>query len=240
MSADVPVLEADAISKAFRGHRVLTTAFLRLYAGRVTGLLGRNGAGKSTLLSCLVGLRAPDSGYIRLNGVAHEQVRLHQLARQGVFFLPDRELLHPRLGVQRQLRAVAQRSGHVCDVDALYTQLRLTTLRDAPPHALSGGERRRAEVAFALLCAPRVLVLDEPLRGIAPLDAEIILQALRAFTRAGGAVLITGHELPSLLPALDAVCWCHAGRTREFDSTTAALADHAFRQHFLPWGATGT
>jgi ABC-type multidrug transport system ATPase subunit len=248
-------LEADCILKRWGSRVVLTSASVRASSGRVTGLLGRNGAGKTTLLRVLVGLESFDGGTVRVNGVGHDRVRLPALARQGVFFLPDRDLLHPQRPIDEQLAWVWMASRHletlaasphpatcagtesataceerVCD---LLLQLGIGPVRRSRPGMLSGGERRRAEVACALIRAPRVLVLDEPLRGIAPLDAEAILGALRRYAADGGAVLVTGHELPLLIGALDTITWCHATRTREFGTVDHALRDAAFRSDFL-------
>jgi lipopolysaccharide export system ATP-binding protein len=228
------LLEADCVSKHYGDRTVLNTASLRARAGMITALLGRNGAGKSTLLRCTVGEIDADQGNIRLDGATVVRPRLAWLARRGVCFVPDRDLLHPAVPVGSQCAWVARDCGTAAGVDTLLEQFGIAHVRDARPRSLSGGERRRAEVALALLLAPRVLVLDEPLRGIAPLDAEVILAALRRFAEQGGAVLLTGHELPLFMASVDAVTWCHAGRTREFTSVSAAMHDFAFRRDFLP------
>lgn len=230
-----PVLEADGVAKRRGDRLVLTAASLRARPGEINGLLGRNGAGKTTLLRILVGLLEPDGGSVRIDGVGQLSVRLAALSQSGVFFLPDRDLLHPRATVGEQLRWMATMSAQAARFDAVCERLGITARLTQKPGALSGGERRRAEVACALLRAPRVLVLDEPLRGIAPLDAECILAVLREFARAGGAVVITGHELPLLEPWLDTVTYCVGSRTTEFASVPAAKADFAFRQQFLGW-----
>lgn len=229
------VLEADGVAKRRGDRLVLTAASLRARPGEINGLLGRNGAGKTTLLRILVGLLEPDGGAVRVDGVGHLTVRLSSLSQRGVFFLPDRDLLHPRATVGAQLRWMATMNAQAHCVDDVCAQLGIAVRLAQKPGQLSGGERRRAEVACALLRAPRVLVLDEPLRGIAPLDAECILRVLRAFARDGGAVVITGHELPLLEPWLDVVTWCSGSRTVEFPSVGAARDDFAFRREFLGW-----
>ncbi len=213
---------------------MLTSASVRAIPGLVTGLLGRNGAGKSTLLRIMTGSIAPDSGVVRVEGEGRLSVTLPWLAQRGVFLLPDRDLLHPRVQVGTQLTWIAERFSRVHAVSGICEQMSIAHVLTAKPRTLSGGERRRAEVACALIRAPRVLVLDEPLRGIAPLDAEMILGGLRQFAQAGGAVVVTGHELPLLLPMLDRVTWCNAGSTREFASVAEAMQDFAFRRDFLP------
>lgn len=230
-----PVLEADGVAKRRGDRLVLTAASLRARPGEVNGLLGRNGAGKTTLLRILVGLLELDGGSVRLDGIGQLSVRLSTLSQSGVFFLPDRDLLHPGATVGNQLRWMATMHGQAARFEEVCAQLGITARLAQKPAQLSGGERRRAEVACALLRAPRVLVLDEPLRGIAPLDAECILGVLRAFALSGGAVVITGHELPLLEPWLDVVTFCSGSRTHEFASVAAAREDFAFRQQFLGW-----
>jgi ABC-type multidrug transport system ATPase subunit len=227
-------LEADSVCHSFGNRRVLTSASLRAVQGQVTGLLGRNGAGKTTLLRILVGMQVPDNGAVRLDGAGQMRVTLSRLAARGVFFLPARDLLLSGLSVRDQLCSMRDTFAAAVDVHAVATSLGIADRLDQKPPTLSGGERRRAEVAAALARAPTVLVADEPLRGITPVDAEVLMGALRAFAARGGAVVITGHELPLLLPHLDRVTWCHAGRTREFPSVEAATADFAFRRDFLP------
>ncbi len=233
MTVAIP-LSADCVSKTYRDRQVLSSASLWARPGIVSGLLGRNGAGKTTLLRILVGMLAPDNGVVRLDGVGELRVTLPQLALRGVFFLPARDLLLPSLSVIRQMRAARDRFGGTGDLEALASVLGIADRVNQKPSTLSGGERRRAELAVALAREPSVLVADEPLRGITPLDADVLMGAMRAFAQRGGAVVVTGHELPLLLPHLDRVTWCHAGKTREFSSVEEAMQDFAFRRDFLP------
>ena len=230
------LLEADCVAKRYGDRQVLVSASLRAVPGKVTALLGRNGAGKSTLLRITTGSIAPDSGYVRLRGQTMLTASLARLAAEGVFFLPDRDLLHPAFAIGAQIQAVADGFRVPVDVPALAGRLGIAGVLALRPRALSGGERRRAEIAVAIARHPAVLIADEPLRGLSPLDAESILAALATFARAGGSVIVTGHETPLLLPAVDRVTWCDAGTTREFDSPADAMQDFAFRRDFLPRG----
>ncbi|MES2523868.1 MAG: ATP-binding cassette domain-containing protein [Gemmatimonadota bacterium] len=229
-----PILEVDCVAKRFGGRTVLSSASLRAVPGRVTALVGRNGAGKSTLLRIATGTVAPDGGYVRLRGCTLERVSLSSIGRHGVFLLPDRDLLLPGLPVGAQIRGAAAVYGVPVDVGTIAGTLGIAGCLDKRPATLSGGERRRAEVAVALARRPDVLIADEPLRGINPIDAGIILGALRALAQEGAAVVVTGHETPLLLPACDHVTWCNAGTTREFSSEAAAMNDFAFRRDYLP------
>jgi lipopolysaccharide export system ATP-binding protein len=236
-SADIapaPLLESDCVAKRYDGRQVLSSASLRAVAGRVTALVGRNGAGKSTLLRITTGSIAPDSGYVRLRGSTLLTVTLPRLARHGVFFLPDRDLLHPGIPVGAQILAAAAAFNTPVDLPMLTDLLGISGCIALRPRTLSGGERRRAEIAVALARRPDILIADEPLRGLSPIDAETIMQALSTFARSGGAVIVTGHEIPLLMPAVDHVTWCTAGTTHEFESPALAMADFAFRRDFLP------
>jgi len=227
------LVEADSIVKRFGEKLVLKAASLRVEADTVTALVGRNGHGKSTLLRIMCGVLQPDGGSIRLNGVAQESVSTADLCRRGLFYLPDRDLLHPHLTVRIQIETASRVRGTGADASGIANLLGISERIDVKPTRLSGGERRRAEFAVAIACSPRVLVADEPLRGISPLDAEQILQALRFVATGGCSVVLTGHEVNLILPAADRVYWCVAGTTREFASPLEALSDFAFRRDFM-------
>lgn len=228
-----PLLEADCIGMRFGRRKVLSSASLRIVPGLLTALLGRNGAGKSTLLRIAAGMLSPESGTVRFEGANIANASLPELARRGVFFLPDRDLLHPALETGSQLPAIADWFDTGVQLSDVAEQLGIARVLQQRPASLSGGERRRAEIAAAMMRAPRVFMLDEPLRGIQPLDAEQIMSALRTLAARGAAVVLTGHELPLILPHVDRVTWCANGTTREFPSTEAAASDFTFQRDFL-------
>jgi ABC-type multidrug transport system ATPase subunit len=209
------VFRADSICRSFGDRRVLNAATLWACGGAVTVLFGRNGSGKSTLLRIAAGLLPADQGVILFAGRAWPRPRLHQLARAGLFYLPDRDLLVRSMTVREHLAAVARWRGGAAGVESAIAELHLGPLLDRLPHALSRGEARRAEVAVALVRAPAVLLADEPLLGIAPLDVERIGRALRRLAAAGCAVAISGHHVAALLDIADAVTWLTAGTTHD-------------------------
>ena len=227
-----PILAADSIGKSFRGRRVLSAASLAVMPGVVTYLAGRNGAGKSTLLQICAGRLAPDHGTIRIAGGVHSRVRLHRLARAGVFFLPARSLLTPSLTVGRQLRIVAERYGNG-EVEETAKRVGILPLLDALPPALSGGERRRAGVSLALLRDPRCLLADEPLRGVEPREAEVIARLLRQLAAQGCGVVVTGHDLPTLLSIADDVLWLADGTTYPLGAPRDAQRHPRLRRHLM-------
>lgn len=228
-----PVLLADSIGKHFGGRKVLASAFLWAHAGRITGLLGRNGAGKSTLLQIAAGVVAPDHGVVRFRGAAYVRPSLPALARRGLFFLPaDQPLLSNALTLEQHLDLVA-RAFPEADAEWAVEVTRAAPILSARVRVLSGGERRRAELALALCRSPRCLLLDEPFRGLAPLDAEHVGEIVRGVARRGCAVVLTGHEVTFVMGLVDEVIWVHGGTTRHLGAPAAARANATFRAEFL-------
>lgn len=224
------ILVADCIGKRYGNRWVLHSASLRATRGELRALLGRNGAGKSTLLRVAAGLISPDAGTVRFNGVARERVRMPELAREGLCFVPDRELLSNSFTVRQQLAFAGPDSNRIASTA---DRLEIAPLLDAKPFELSSGERRRAEVAFAMMRQPRCLLADEPLRNISPIDAEALLQAFKDLAHQGCAVVITGHEAPAILAAVDHVTWCTAGTTYEMGPPFMARTDERFMRDYL-------
>lgn len=227
-----PLLVADCVSKSFRGRRVLSAGSLRAVPGELRVLLGRNGSGKSTLMKIAGGWIQPDSGSVRYDGVAYLTTRLPALAEAGLFYLPDHDLLSSAFTVRTQLEMFRlQFSGG--DVVAAAETMGIGETLDRRPGALSGGERRRAEFAAVLVRRPRCLLADEPFRGIAPKDAEDLARVVRTLAASGTAVVVTGHEVPTLLAAADHVTWCTSGTTYELGSPSDAARHDAFRLEYL-------
>src|SRR5688572_20963867 len=208
------ILVADSVGRKYGEKWVLHSASLRATRGEFRALLGRNGAGKSTLLKIGAGVVAATSGIVTFNGVFRERPRLAHMAREGLCFVPDHDLLSNAFTVRQQLLFVG-RPDDPEGIERVADRLTITALLDARPSELSSGERRRAELAFAMLRRPVCLLADEPLRNISPIDAEALLRVLAEMARDGCAVVITGHEVPALLAAVDHVTWCTAGTTYE-------------------------
>ena len=227
-----PVLAADCVAKAFNGRRVLTSATLRAVPGEVRVMFGRNGAGKSTLIKIAAGRIAPDSGAVHFAGRVYLRASLSKLAARGVFYLPDHDLLSNAYTVRRQLEMIRRRFNGD-DVERAAHRLGVLELLDKRPFQLSGGETRRAEVAAVLVRQPTCLLADEPLRGIAPKDAEELTLVLSKLAAEGTAVVLTGHEVPSLLATADHVTWCTSGTTYELGSPAVATQHDQFRREYL-------
>lgn len=231
----MPVLVADCVSKSFRERRVLTSASLRAESGEVRVIFGRNGIGKSTLMKIAAGVIEPDSGSLHFRGTSRLRARLAQSAREGLFYLPDHELLSAAFSLRNQLELYHDRFNRRSVEDAA-AMANVAHLLDRRPHTLSGGELRRAELAVVLVRQPECLLADEPYRGIAPVDHDMLTGLFRAIADEGCAVVITGHEVPTLLAAADHITWCTSGTTYELGSPDAARAHDGFRRDYL--GAT--
>lgn len=227
-----PLLIADCVSKSYLGRRVLSAGSLRAVAGELRILLGRNGAGKSTLMKIASGWIQPDGGSVRYDDQAYLTVRLRQLATLGLFYLPDHDLLSSAFTVRKQLEMIRGQFHGSAPEDAA-AQMGVAELLDRRPWELSGGELRRAELAAVLVRRPRCLLADEPYRGIDPKDAEHLTRTFRALAAEGVAVVVTGHEVPTLLAAADHVTWCTAGTTYELGLPAIAEQNEAFRRDYL-------
>ena len=226
------ILVADCVARSFGGHRVLTSASLRAVAGEFRALLGGNGAGKSTLLKIACGMLAPDTGIVRIDGRRYQRAALATLARSGVFYWPEANLLSSAFPVGRQLEMI-RRAFDGADVREVAEQVQITPLLGLHPDRLSGGEKRRAELAAMLVRRPRCLLADEPCRGVDPIDVERLTRQFTRLARDGMAIVVTGHEVPTLLASADHVTWCTSGTTYELGPPEAARMNDAFRRDYL-------
>jgi lipopolysaccharide export system ATP-binding protein len=207
-------LEASGLQKRYGARTVVRNVHLAVGAGEVVGLLGPNGAGKTTTFYMMVGLVRADAGEIRIDGAEVQQRPIHQRSRLGLSYLPQEASIFRKLTVEENIRAVlelqfgpdgkplkaAQIQGLL---DGLLDDLSITKLRASPAPALSGGERRRVEIARALATQPRFILLDEPFAGVDPI-AVIEIQRIIGFLKARGiGVLITDHNVRETLGICD-------------------------------------
>jgi ABC-type multidrug transport system ATPase subunit len=225
-------LIADCVAKSFGAKRVLSSATLRTVGGQVRALLGRNGSGKSTLMKIAAGWIAADSGSVRIDGETLLDPRLEELAHRGVFYLPDHDILLPSHTLQTQMALFARRFKGPAVQEAADIA-RITQLLDRYPREISGGELRRSELCLALVRRPACLIADEPYRNIAPRDHDLLTEIFRRMAAAGCAVVVSGHEVPSLLAACDHVTWCTDGTTYELGPPGAARKHEAFVREYL-------
>ena len=227
-----PILRVECVAKSFAGRRVLSSASLRAVSGEVRVLFGRNGAGKSTLLKIAAGILSPDGGAVHFREHSYLAARLPHLAALGLFYLPDASLLSPAFTVRQQLEMFRhQYNGGA--VGAAAAQLDMQSHLDKRPDALSGGGRRRAELAAVVVRRPLCLLADEPYRGLAPHDAATLTSTFRALAADGVAVFVTGHEVPMLLDAADHISWCTSGTTYELGPPAIAMQHEQVRPEYL-------
>jgi ABC-type multidrug transport system ATPase subunit len=199
----------------------------------VTALVGRNGAGKSTFLKICAGWIPADHGTITYRDRTYTRPRLHTLAREGLCYLPaEQPLLSPSFSIGDQLEAVA-RQGRSSALGKVVDRFRLGTLLRQRPPTLSGGERRRASFAVVELIDPQCLLADEPLRGLAPRDTELIVASLASLRGNGCAIVISGHDVSSMFAASDQIVWMTAGTTHSLGEPAAARENWQFAREFL-------
>lgn len=223
---------ADSVGKSFGARDVLKSATAWAAPGHISVLMGRNGSGKSTLLRTALGIYGRDFGVVRYDGEARENPKLWRLAGEGLFFVPDRGLLSRRGTLREQLRMLTDRFAEAGTAGVL-EQLGVDHLVDSTRDQMSGGERRRAELAMAIGRRPRCLIADEPLTEVEPKDRGAVIHALRHLAETGCAILLTGHEVEDLFTAADEVIWMVAGTTHSLGTPTQARHHHQFRREYL-------
>jgi len=216
-------LSATGLQKRYGSRQVIKDVHLEVRAGEVVGLLGPNGAGKTTCFYMVVGLVRADAGEIQIDGVSVTHKPIHQRARMGLSYLPQEASIFRKLTVEENIRAVLELqvdargrplSNTVIQqqLEGLLHDLSITALRDAPAPALSGGERRRVEIARALATQPRFILLDEPFAGVDPI-AVIEIQRIIGFLKQRGiGVLITDHNVREMLSICDRAYIISEGR----------------------------
>ena len=222
-ATEVSRLEAQHLQKSYGSRKVVHDVSIAVQKGEVVGLLGPNGAGKTTSFYMIVGLVRADGGSITIDGQAVAHLPIHRRSRLGLSYLPQEASIFRKLNVEDNVRAVLElqrdendqplRSAEIEKrLTALLQELRVEHLRASPSVALSGGERRRVEIARALATQPRFILLDEPFAGIDPI-AVIEIQRIIGFLKTRGlGVLITDHNVRETLGICDRACIISEGR----------------------------
>ncbi|MBL4891906.1 MAG: LPS export ABC transporter ATP-binding protein [Rhizobiaceae bacterium] len=209
-------LRVSGIVKAYKGRKVVDGVSLNVRRGEAVGLLGPNGAGKTTSFYMITGLIQPDSGKIELDGHDITSMPMYRRARLGIGYLPQEASIFRGLSVENNIRAVLEvvepnKQKREQQLDALLDEFSITHLRKSPSIALSGGERRRCEIARALATRPTFILLDEPFAGIDPIAVGDIQNLVRHLTKRGIGVLITDHNVRETLGLIDRAYILHAG-----------------------------
>ncbi|MFB3140056.1 MAG: LPS export ABC transporter ATP-binding protein [Candidatus Acidiferrales bacterium] len=231
-------LTAEELSKSFRGRRVVNDVSLTVGEGEVVGLLGPNGAGKTTIFHIVVGLIRPDTGRIRLNGIDLTEFPMYLRARHGLTYLPQEPSVFRKLTVEQNILAVAETlpltgKQRQEQLEELLNLLGLTHLRKHLAYTLSGGERRRLEIARALVISPKFMLLDEPFSGIDPITVLEIQKIVRGLKAAGIGVLITDHNVRETLRVTDRANIIHNGKIFRSGTPQELEADPEVRRIYL-------
>ncbi len=232
------MLQAEELTKTYKGRPVVNKVSLEVNSGEVVGLLGPNGAGKSTTFHMMVGLTMPDAGRVLLDGENLTDQPMYQRARRGISYLPQEPSVFRKLSVEDNIMAVLetlplswkQRRERL---EELLEQFGLTPIRYSRGYMLSGGERRRLEIARSLVLSPRFILLDEPFSGIDPIAVLDIQRMIAGFRDRKIGVLITDHNVRETLRVTDRAYIIHDGKIFRAGQPTELGADPEVRRVYL-------
>jgi lipopolysaccharide export system ATP-binding protein len=231
-------LVARGLAKSFRGRRVVDGVSFEVRPGEVVGLLGPNGAGKTTSFHCVVGLLKPDEGEVLLGGKDLAGLPLHRRARMGLGYLPQEASVFRKLSVRDNLLLVLEGRGVKGQkardkADEVLTEFELLRVADSLGETLSGGERRRAEIARSLVSEPRFLLFDEPFAGIDPIAVHELQRLIAGLRQRGLGVLITDHAVRETLGICDRAVLLVEGRLLETGTPAEIAASQRARAVYL-------
>ena len=232
-------LVASGLCKRFRGRTAVRDVSLTVGSGEIIGLLGPNGAGKTTCFYMILGLSRADAGSIRLDDADLTNVAMHRRARAGIGYLPQEASVFRKLSAADNLLAVAElrrdldRHGQRALVEELLNDFRLQSIRDNIGERLSGGERRRVEIARAMAGAPRFILLDEPFAGVDPISVGDLKAEIRALAERGLGVLITDHNVRETLDICHRAYIVADGRVVAEGDADAILSNDTVRRVYL-------
>lgn len=238
MSSTRPLLEGRGLRKTYRARTVVNDVTFLVEGGEVVGLLGPNGAGKTTTFSMTVGLVTPDSGAVLLDGEDVTTLPMFRRARRGLGYLPQEPSIFRRMTVVENLLAILEtlpgdRGERENTAHGLLDRFKLSHLAHAVADTLSGGERRRLEIARALTLSPRFILLDEPFAGIDPITVLDLQQVIRDLAAAGIGVLVTDHNVRDTLAIVNRAYIIHSGTIFRTGSPETLSADPEVRRVYL-------
>ena len=231
-------LEVRSIAKSYDRRTVLHDVSLHVERGEVVGLLGPNGAGKTTSFYSVMGLVRPDSGRIFLDGRDITRLPMYRRAILGLGYLPQETSIFRGLTVEQNILAVLEisepdRDARAARLEKLLDEFGLVALRASPAMALSGGERRRCEIARALAAEPSIMLLDEPFAGIDPISISDIRQLVMELKQRDIGVLITDHNVRETLGLIDRAYIIHSGRVLTEGAPEAIVSNEEVRRLYL-------
>ena len=237
-SREEGVLSIHRLKKSYRMRRIIEDVSMVVRRGEAVGLLGPNGAGKTTLFYMISGLIRPDAGAIELDGHDVTRLPMYRRARLGIGYLPQEPSIFRGLSVEDNIRAVLEITQHdrarrERELEALLEEFDIKALRKSPAVALSGGERRRCEIARALASRPSFILLDEPFAGIDPIAVADIQVLVHHLKQRGIGVLITDHNVRETLGLIDRAYIIHAGRVLTQGAPADIIAHPDVRRFYL-------
>src|SRR5271167_1152865 len=231
-------LQAADLRKSYRGRKVVDDVTLEIRQGEVVGLLGPNGAGKTTTFYILVGLARPDYGRVLLDGEDITDFPMYLRARNGISYLPQEPSVFRKLTVEENLLAILETLPVTPEqrrdrVEELLSQMGLEGVRNSVAYMLSGGERRRLEIARSLVLSPSFVLLDEPFAGIDPLTVQDIQKIIAELSAAGIGVLVTDHNVRDTLAVTDRAYIITAGKIFRAGTPAELSTDAEVRRIYL-------
>ena len=231
-------LEANKLEKSYRGRKIVRGVSLQVMNGEVVGLLGPNGAGKTTTFYMVVGLVRPDQGSVLLDGTDITKMPMYRRAKNGIGYLPQEPSVFRKLTVGENLMAILE-TMNLSSIegrerrDTLLEELGIAHLADSKAYTLSGGERRRVEIARALTLSPKFILLDEPFAGIDPLAVQDIQGIISFLKNKGIGILITDHNVRETLAITDRAYIINEGEIIEAGTSADITANPRVRQFYL-------
>ena len=231
-------IRTERLVKAYGERRVVDGVDVRVRAGEVVGLLGPNGAGKTTTFYMIVGLVPATDGRVFIDGNDATRHRMHRRARLGVGYLPQEASVFRKLTVEENILAIVQTIGlprreHAARVQRHLDELHLTHVAKQKAYTLSGGERRRLEIARALVTQPKFLLMDEPFAGVDPISVAEVQRMILALRDRGIGILITDHNVRETLRIVDRAYIIRQGKVLTEGTSTFLINDAQAREHYL-------
>jgi lipopolysaccharide export system ATP-binding protein len=233
------ILRAENLQKSYKNRRVVEDVSLEVATGEIVGLLGPNGAGKTTCFYMIVGLVPQDGGRISIDGTDIAGLPMHGRARRGIGYLPQEASVFRRLTVAENIRGILElrrdldETGRAAELESLLAEFHIAHLRDNLGQSLSGGERRRVEIARALASRPSFILLDEPFAGVDPISVADIKDIVRHLRDRGIGVLITDHNVRETLDICERAYIVGSGHIIATGTPAEVLANQKVREVYL-------
>jgi lipopolysaccharide export system ATP-binding protein len=244
MVNDMSLLKASSLKKSYKSRTVVSDVSLQVKTGQVVGLLGPNGAGKTTSFYMIVGLVPQDGGTVTVDDVDISSLPMHQRARNGIGYLPQEASIFRRLTVEQNLMGVLEVRGDLTreermdKMESLLEEFHISHIRNTLGMSLSGGERRRVEIARALAADPRFILLDEPFAGVDPISVIDIKRIIKHLRDRGLGVLITDHNVRETLDVCEKAYIVSHGKLIAEGTPTEILGNEQVKKVYLGEGFT--